>query len=60
MKISCASFSDLADVSVKKSKLFSSLNFIPCSLVTKRDSSKSDLFPIKNIFKSGEELCSFI
>ena len=52
----------LADASVKYSMPYSSLYFSPSSFFIILDSSKSALFPIKNIFVSGDEFClkSFI
>jgi len=52
----------LADDSIKYSIPYSSLNFSASSFCITLDSSKSALFPIKNIFVSGDELClkSFI
>ena len=52
----------LADDSIKYSKPYSSFNFSASSFCITLDSSKSALFPIKNNFVSGDELClkSFI
>ena len=44
---------------MNKSSSKSFWNCKACSFVTKRDSSKSTLFPIKNIFISGFEFFSF-
>ena len=45
----------LAEDSTNKSKLYSDCTVLPCSVDTTLWSSKSSLFPIKNIFISGEE-----
>ena len=52
----------LADDSIKYSIPYSSFNFSASSFCIALDSSKSVLFPIKNIFVSGDEFClkSFI
>ena len=59
---SCVFNPVLAEVSIKKSKSKSFCNCKACSLVIKRESSKSALFPIKNTLISGLELAlkSFI
>ena len=50
---SCALFSLITDVSLKKSSSKSSCNCFPSSLLINRESSKSNLFAINKVFVSG-------